>query len=91
MKIGDADEAHFLADQLAEVSDAMGSGDNSRAARLLVALDDEAPDAGVLTDLLAGAAVRLIERINAGDESARADLRTLLEIVSGHGPGSAAG
>jgi len=82
MKISDEDEARFLADQLAEVRDAMGV-DNDRASRLLVALDREAPDSGVLSDLLAVAAVRLVERLRAGDESARADLVTLLRIVSG--------
>jgi len=82
MKFSDMDEAAFVADQLSEVHDAMGV-DNGRASRLLLALDSEAPDAGVLAEVLSGAAVRLIERINAGDESARADLVTLLRIVSG--------
>jgi hypothetical protein len=87
MKFADHDEAAFIADQLAEVADAMGT-DNARASRLLLALDAEAPDSGVLTELLSGAAVRLVERLNTGDESARADLVTLLRIVSGQTDGA---
>lgn len=82
MKFSDPDEARFVADQLAEVRDSMGV-DNARAARLIVALDAEAPDAGVLMELMVIAGERLAQRAGAGDEEARNDLETLLRIVAG--------
>ena len=82
MKFSDPDEAQFIADQLAEIRDAMGT-DNDRAARLIMALDAEAPDAGVLMELMVIAGERLAQRAGAGDEEARNDLETMLRILAG--------
>lgn len=86
MRLTDEDEARFVADQLAEARDAMGV-DSARAARLLVALDAEAPDVGVLMDLLMMAGEKLAERAGAGDEQAKDDLMELLRIAAGHARG----
>jgi hypothetical protein len=76
----DRDEALFVADQLAEVHDSMGTN-NDRAARLLVALDAEAP--GAVDELLFIAGERLTAQAAAGDEQAKETLRELLVILAG--------
>lgn len=78
----DRDEALFVADQLAEVRDAMGV-DNDRAARLLVALEAEAPDSDVFMGLLTLAGERLAREAGGGDPAALARLEEFLRMMAG--------
>lgn len=82
MRFADEDEARFIADQLAEIRDAMGT-DNDRASRLIVALDAEAPDADVFMEMLVLAGERLARAAGGGDPAALAKLEEFLRIVAG--------
>lgn len=82
MRFADRDEAAFVADQLAEARDAMAS-DSARAARLLLALDAEAPDSGAVNELLIAAGERLARQAEAGDEQAKDMLMELVTVMAG--------
>ena len=79
----DRDEVAFIADQLGEARAALASADNDRAARLLLALEAEAPESGVVDELIMTAAERLAKQAKTGDEQARAALLDLLRKVAG--------
>jgi hypothetical protein len=79
----DEDEALFIADQLAEIRDAISAENAERAARLLGALEAEAPDSDVFMTLLTLAGERLARAAGTGDAQARAQLEEFLRIVAG--------
>ena len=79
----DEDEARFIADQMAEIRDALGAGNRDRAASLIVALEAEAPDSEVFLELLKLAGEQLAREASTGDALAMARLEEFLRIVAG--------